>query len=90
MPCLMRGAWYNGDTNRDLSHHTSVPIFLPVTSRQFSSLMLPITPPCSAFEDATLPLHLDLGSARGRFILSLAEAHQVTWCCIQKLYTDSS
>ncbi len=30
--------------------------------------------PASVFADATLPLHLDIGCARGRFILRMAEA----------------
>ncbi len=28
---------------------------------------------CRVFADATLPLHLDIGSARGRFLLKMAE-----------------
>ncbi len=32
---------------------------------------------CRVFADATLPLHLDIGSARGRFLLKMAEIERV-------------
>ena len=35
----------------------------------------PLPPPADLFADPTLPLHLDIGSARGRFLLGSAPLH---------------
>jgi tRNA (guanine-N7-)-methyltransferase len=36
---------------------------------------LALPPPAALFADPLLPLHLDIGSARGRFLLAMAEHH---------------
>jgi tRNA (guanine-N7-)-methyltransferase len=39
---------------------------------RFFQLPLELPPPAALFDDPTLPLHLDIGCARGRFLLALA------------------
>ena len=40
---------------------------------RFFQLPLPLPPPEQLFADPSLPLHLDIGSARGRFLLAMAQ-----------------
>jgi tRNA (guanine-N7-)-methyltransferase len=35
----------------------------------------PLPPPAELFDDPSLPLHLDIGAARGRFLLAMARLH---------------
>jgi tRNA (guanine-N7-)-methyltransferase len=42
---------------------------------RFYQLPRPLPPPQALFAEPNLPLHLDLGSARGRFLLALAPLH---------------
>jgi tRNA (guanine-N7-)-methyltransferase len=41
---------------------------------RFFQLPLELPPPAQLFGDPTLPIHLDIGCARGRFLLELAQA----------------
>ncbi len=38
-------------------------------------LAAPLPPPAELFDDPSLPLHLDIGAARGRFLLAMARRH---------------
>ncbi|MFN5222318.1 MAG: tRNA (guanosine(46)-N7)-methyltransferase TrmB, partial [Cyanobacteriota bacterium] len=40
---------------------------------RFYQLPRPLPPPGQLFADGGLPLHLDIGSARGRFLRAMAE-----------------
>ena len=44
----------------------------------FYQLPRPLPPPSALFADPALPLHLDIGSARGRFVLAMAQ-QQPRW-----------
>ena len=41
----------------------------------FYQLPRPLPPPGALFADPVLPLHLDIGAARGRFLMAMAQQH---------------
>ena len=42
---------------------------------RFFQLPLELPPPADLFSDPALPIHLDIGCARGRFLLAMAQQH---------------
>eukprot|EP00965_Chrysotila_dentata_P097296 3215599-Pleurochrysis_carterae.AAC.3 len=71
--CLHQGGRSVGSGTKRVRQHVN-----PLTRLHQSKLELPATWPEQYFADPTQPLHIDIGCARGHFVLDLAEK-QTSW-----------